>query len=68
MNAATLLVQVDALAIRLVSEHQRSGDVWMRFRLITLNHVFCFEPDGIALAAKFAAITWDLPQWEFLCQ
>jgi hypothetical protein len=68
MNAATLLVQVDALAIRFVSEHQCPGDVWMRFRLITLSHIVCFESDGIAQAAKPAAVARNFPYRELLSQ
>jgi hypothetical protein len=68
MDAAALLVQVDTLAVRFVSEHQCSGNVRMTFRLITFSQVFYLESDGIALAAKSAAATRNFPHLKFLCQ
>ncbi len=60
VDAASPLIEVDALAIGFVGQHGRAGNVRVWFRLIPFAELVFLEPDCISLATQSAAIAWDL--------
>ena len=60
MNAAFARVQIDAISIWLVSEHESPGNEWMCFDLILFSPVRLLKSDQVSLTAESALITGDL--------
>ena len=61
VNAAAMIIQVDALSVRLVGEHHCPRDIWMRLRQIPFVKFVRFEPDGISPTTERAAVAGDIP-------
>lgn len=66
MDAAALVIQIDANAVRFVCDHQCTVDVRMWLRLIVCRLVFWLESDGIALATECTAVAGHLSHGELL--
>ncbi len=68
MDAASLLIEVYALAVGFVSQHECTGNVRVRFGLIPFTEVLFLEPDCVTLATQSATVAWDLLTYGLLLQ
>ncbi len=68
VDAASLLIEVYALPVGFVSQHECTGNVRVRFGLKPFAEVLFFEPDCISLATQSATVAWDLLTYGLLLQ
>ncbi len=60
VNAAFVAIQVYAIAVRLVSKHQRAADIRVLFRQIVLSEISFLKSDGVTLTAQGASIAGNV--------